>query len=83
MQVGKSRCIARMDTDPPYRRTQIADVPLDNPLNPPWIHDLPATQNYIIVPDTPLVFTLKVHPELPSSRHSVDNPPRQPFAGKY
>ena len=41
-------------------RTFVADVPMDNPTAPCWIHDLPATENYIIVPDTPTVYDLKV-----------------------
>lgn len=43
-------------------RTEIANVPADHALNPPWIHDLPGSENYILVPDTPTVmdFGLKV-----------------------
>ena len=41
-------------------RTFVADVPMDNPTAPSWVHDLPATENYIIVPDTPTVYDLKV-----------------------
>ena len=60
MQFGKSRCIARTDPET-LERTCIADVPMDNPSSPPWIHDLPGTENYIIVPDTPVLYDLKVH----------------------
>ena len=42
------------------QRTFVADVPMDNPTAPSWVHDLPATENYIIVPDTPTVYDLKV-----------------------
>ena len=37
------------------KRTLIAEVPMDNPSAPSWVHDLPATENYIVVPDTPIV----------------------------
>ena len=49
-------------------RTLIAKVTADKPFNPPWAHDLPGTENYIIVPDTPIVhdFSVKVSmPKLP------------------
>ena len=35
-------------------------VPLRNPPTPSWIHDFPVTQNYAVLPETPVIFNLKV-----------------------
>ena len=61
-QVGGKRIVARIDPKT-QTRIEIANIPVDLALNPPWIHDLPGTENYILVPDTPTVmdFGLKVN----------------------
>ncbi len=61
-QIGGKRIIARLDPKT-QTRTEIASVPVDHALSPPWIHDLPGSENYILVPDTPVVMDLgvKVH----------------------
>ena len=60
-QIGGKRIVARIDPET-QTRTEIGDVPVDHALNPPWVHDLPASANYILVPDTPIVmdYGLKV-----------------------
>ena len=35
-------------------------VPLRSPPTPSWIHDFPVTQNYAVLPETPVIFNLKV-----------------------
>ena len=35
-------------------------VPLRNPPTPSWIHDFPVAQNYAVLPETPVIFNLKV-----------------------
>ncbi|EIE20145.1 carotenoid oxygenase [Coccomyxa subellipsoidea C-169] len=40
-------------------REEIAQVPLCSPPTPSWIHDFPVTENYAIVPETPIFFNLK------------------------
>ena len=35
-------------------------VPVRSPPTPSWIHDFPVTQNYAVLPETPVVFNLKV-----------------------
>ena len=35
-------------------------VPLRNPPTPSWIHDFPVTQHYAVLPETPVIFNLKV-----------------------
>lgn len=46
--------MARLDPQT-QTRTEIANIPADHPFNPPWVHDLPGTENFILVPDTPTV----------------------------
>jgi len=54
IQIGGGRTIVKIDPAT-QKRTLVAEVPMDQPLAPSWVHDLPATENYIIVPDTPIV----------------------------
>ena len=35
-------------------------VPVRSPPTPSWIHDFPVTQNYAVLPESPVVFNLKV-----------------------
>ena len=58
-QVGKSRVLYRLDTST-LERTKIADIPTPSLLSPSWIHDFPFTENFIIIPDTPVKFNLPV-----------------------
>ena len=39
-----------------------SQVPLRSPPTPSWIHDFPVTQNYAVLPETPVIFNLKVSP---------------------
>jgi len=54
LQIGGKRSVVMIDPTT-QERTLVAEVPMDNPLAPSWVHDLPASENYIIVPDTPIV----------------------------
>ena len=63
MQLGKGRCVAEVDYKTQQRK-KIADLELLNPFSPPWVHDLPGTENYVIVPDTPVLISLKVDASL-------------------
>ena len=31
-------------------------VPLSRPPTPSWVHDFPVTQNYAVVPETPIFY---------------------------
>lgn len=46
------------------QREQLAEIPLRDGTIPSWVHDFPYTENYIILPETPCYFDLKV-PRLP------------------
>ena len=35
-------------------------VPLRSPPTPSWIHDFPVTRSYAVLPETPVIFNLKV-----------------------
>lgn len=41
-------------------RVMTLQVPLRNPPTPSWIHDFPVTQKYAVLPETPVIFNLKV-----------------------
>lgn len=41
-------------------RETIAQIPLRSGSIPSWVHDFPYTQNYMILPETPVYFDLKV-----------------------
>ena len=58
-QIGKGRSVYKLDCDT-LERIKIADVPTPEPLSPSWVHDFPFTENYIIIPDTPLKFNILV-----------------------
>lgn len=59
VQVGKGRTLFRLDTQT-LDRVKIADIPTPNTLAISWVHDLPFTENYIIIMDTPLKYDLAV-----------------------
>ncbi|KAK9795606.1 hypothetical protein WJX73_008002 [Symbiochloris irregularis] len=54
---GRSRTIYRLDPET-LKRTKLADVPTKDYLRPSWVHDLPATENYIVVVDAPLKYDI-------------------------
>ena len=62
-QFGKSRTLFKLDAVT-LERTKVADVPTRNYIGPSWVHDLPFTENYIVVIDTPLKYDLAVSLQL-------------------
>ena len=40
--------------------SESVQVPVRSPPTPSWIHDFPVTQSYAVLPETPVVFNLKV-----------------------
>ena len=49
-------CSSSSDHEVPH----VLQVPVRSPPTPSWIHDFPVTQNYAVLPETPVVFNLKV-----------------------
>ena len=49
-------------------RETIAQIPLRSGSIPSWVHDFPYTQNYMILPETPVYFDLKVRSSAHASR---------------
>eukprot|EP00884_Botryococcus_braunii_P018940 jgi/Botrbrau1/572/Bobra.0010s0038.1 len=42
------------------KSTVLAKIPARSPTSPSWVHDFPATPNYVIVPETPVTFNMGV-----------------------
>jgi len=42
------------------QRDILAQIPLRDGTVPSWVHDFPFTENYMILPETPCYFDLKV-----------------------
>ena len=59
LQIGKGRSVYKLNRDT-LERTKVADVPTPEALSPSWVHDFPFTENYLIIPDTPLKFNIPV-----------------------
>lgn len=55
IQLGSKRTLVKIDPAT-QKRTIVAEVPMDDPMHMSWVHDIPGTENYIIVPDTPVLF---------------------------
>lgn len=66
VQIGGDRFIAKVDPVT-QKRTKLGSVPADNSVHPPWVHDIPATENYIIVPDTPILYDFSLSVSTPST----------------
>ena len=48
-------------------REEIAKISLSQYPAPSWIHDFPITENYVIVPETPVYFNMLVKAVCPCS----------------
>ena len=65
--LNRSRCRGRprprgCTTSPSPRTTGLVpkQVPLSRPPTPSWVHDFPVTQNYAVIPETPIFYNLLV-----------------------
>jgi carotenoid cleavage dioxygenase-like enzyme len=58
-QIGGKYIVYRSQPGSPQRRI-IAQIPLRSGSIPSWVHDFPYTKNYMILPETPVYFDLKV-----------------------
>jgi carlactone synthase/all-trans-10'-apo-beta-carotenal 13,14-cleaving dioxygenase len=56
--IGGKYTVHRSQPGSEHRET-IAQIPLRSGSIPSWVHDFPYTQNYMILPETPVYFDLK------------------------
>jgi carotenoid cleavage dioxygenase-like enzyme len=59
LQIGGKYTVYRSQPGSPKREV-IARIPLRSGTIPSWVHDFPYTENYMILPETPVYFDLKV-----------------------
>lgn len=59
VQFGRSRTLFKLNPDT-LERTKVADIPTSSLISPSWVHDFPWTENYLIIPDTPLKYDIAV-----------------------
>lgn len=59
MQFGDGYHVTRQPRES-HTRHEIAKIPLSHFPTASWIHDFPVTENYIIVPETPVEYNMAV-----------------------
>ena len=59
VQLGMGYVVFREDINT-GKSTVLAKIPARSPTSPSWVHDFPATLNYVIVPDTPVTVNMGV-----------------------
>eukprot|EP00884_Botryococcus_braunii_P007534 jgi/Botrbrau1/16782/Bobra.150_2s0016.2 len=55
--LGKGYVVFRQDMKT-GKCTALANIAARSPMSPSWVHDFPVTQNYVVVPDTPVTYNI-------------------------